>query len=275
MAASESVNTLSCSQDLVVHQLSFGMMSNFQYLIQSGRQAVAVDAAWDIEGLKSFAEKRGLTLVGGLYTHRHADHVGGRHTGMESLPALPGAADLRPLPLWIGAGDLEGAAEACQLPPSAWTALAEGDTVRPLGDGSALEVVVVDTPGHTEGGVSLLVREVDPDKGADGKCADGVLFTGDTLFAEAAGRTDLPGGSEDQLLRSLSRLSKLPGRTIVFPGHSYGPRPRTTLRKELKANSFMKRARQRFPPSSVPDLPAAALPRADSAAAAGARTEEL
>merc|ERR1712129_601491 len=104
----------------------------------------------------------------------------------------------------------------------AWTPLKEGDVIRPLGN--SVQVLVIETPGHTAGGVSFLLKA--PGFKPKGPCGEALLFTGDTLFVEGAGRTDLPGGDEKTLLRSLSRLSQLPARTVVLPGHSYGPRPR-------------------------------------------------
>ncbi len=85
--------------------------------------------------------------------------------------------------------------------PEADVTLAEGDVVREAG----LELTVLHTPGHTPGGVCYH--------------ADGVLFSGDTLFYRTHGRTDLPGGDAKEMESSLSRLMKLPGETIAYPGH--------------------------------------------------------
>jgi len=83
----------------------------------------------------------------------------------------------------------------------------------------------IHTPGHTPGGICLY--------------AQGHLFTGDTLFVEAVGRTDLPGGSSRQLLRSIrEKLYTLPGDTIVWPGHDYGPTPNSSIAHEQQNNLF-------------------------------------
>lgn len=247
---------LTCGEHLRVHQLSYGQMNNFQYLLQSGDRAVIIDAAWDIEAINKYVNDRGLSLVGALYTHSHADHVGGSQFGS---PSVPGAAEMRtvfaqgssPLPLWIGEGDLAGATKATKVKKVAWTSLKEGEVVSALSPEAP--ILVIDTPGHTVGGVTFLVQTSGSE--LDGPCGDGLLFTGDTLFVEAAGRTDLPGGDPKTLLRSLSRLSQLPGRTVVMPGHSYGPRPRSSLRKELAGNNFLKQAVREFPPESLSPLP--------------------
>ena len=88
----------------------------------------------------------------------------------------------------------------------------------------ALEFSVLETPGHTPGGVTLL-------------CED-AMFCGDTLFRDSCGRTDLPGGSMPQLLGSLKRLYDLPGDFEVYPGHMDS----TTLSRERRFNYYMKYA---------------------------------
>jgi glyoxylase-like metal-dependent hydrolase (beta-lactamase superfamily II) len=89
-----------------------------------------------------------------------------------------------------------------------------------------LEIRVIHTPGHTPGSVCFLVN--------------GNLFTGDTLFVGAVGRTDLTGASLDTLLDSLERkLLPLPPETIVWPGHDYGETPTSTIGREMKENPYI------------------------------------
>jgi glyoxylase-like metal-dependent hydrolase (beta-lactamase superfamily II) len=84
---------------------------------------------------------------------------------------------------------------------------------------------VLHTPGHTRGGICLYT--------------EGNIFTGDTLFVGAVGRTDLPGGSMKTLLTSIQeKIYTLPGNTIVWPGHDYGPRPSSTVQQESDTNPF-------------------------------------
>ena len=84
----------------------------------------------------------------------------------------------------------------------------------------------VHTPGHTPGAVCLL--------------AENNLFTGDTLFVGAVGRTDLPGGSMETLLKSIeNKLLPLPGETIIWPGHHYGDTPTSTLAHEMETNPYI------------------------------------
>ena len=84
---------------------------------------------------------------------------------------------------------------------------------------------VLHTPGHTPGSICLY--------GA------GNLFTGDTLFVGAVGRTDMRGGSFDTLLNSLRKLLTLPSKTLVWPGHHYGDAPVSTLAREEKTNPYI------------------------------------
>jgi hydroxyacylglutathione hydrolase len=85
---------------------------------------------------------------------------------------------------------------------------------------------VIHTPGHSPGGICLY--------------GDNNLFTGDTLFVGAIGRTDLPGASMTQFMKSIKeRLLTLPGDTIVWPGHDYGDRPSSTIEIEKKTNPWL------------------------------------
>jgi glyoxylase-like metal-dependent hydrolase (beta-lactamase superfamily II) len=89
-----------------------------------------------------------------------------------------------------------------------------------------LNLEVIHTPGHTPGSACYLI--------------DGNLFTGDTLFVGAAGRTDLIGGSLQTLIESLEkRLIVLPKETIVWPGHNYGKRPKSTIGQEIEENPYI------------------------------------
>ena len=97
--------------------------------------------------------------------------------------------------------------------------LKDGDLLK-AGD---LEMEIIHTPGHTPGGICIRI-------------GGGVLISGDTLFAESVGRTDLPGGDFDSLMRSIkTRLATLPGDTKVYPGHGVA----TTIAREKDKNPFL------------------------------------
>ena len=89
----------------------------------------------------------------------------------------------------------------------------------------SLELEVIHLPGHTPGGIALLMKKPQTD----------IVFTGDTLFYQGVGRTDLPGGSQLQLEKSIrERLFVLPNETKVYPGHG----PATTIGEEKSNSSF-------------------------------------
>jgi glyoxylase-like metal-dependent hydrolase (beta-lactamase superfamily II) len=177
---------------------------------EASREAVALDtaipsAAW----LGQRLSERGWTLKLLISTHSHWDHTGDNAAVMEATGAplaahgLDWPAIIEPEPLWA----------PFPIPPSVPAVdLAKGALIR----FGALRLEVVHTPGHTPGSVCLLAR------------ADGLLLSGDTLFAGGWGRVDLPGGDPAAMVESLTRLTVFPDETQVLPGHG----PRTSLGRE-------------------------------------------
>jgi hydroxyacylglutathione hydrolase len=175
------------------------------------REAIAIDTA--IPSLPWIADElvaRGWTLRLIVSTHGHWDHTGDNArvadaTGAEiAVHALDREALVHPTPLWA----------PFEIPPSVPAVeLAEGGEVR-FGE---IRLQVLHTPGHTPGSVCL--QSVD----------EGLLFSGDTLFAGGWGRTDLPGGSDEAMVESLVRLADLESMVAVFPGHGAV----TTIGREL------------------------------------------
>ena len=86
-----------------------------------------------------------------------------------------------------------------------------------------LTLKVIHTPGHTPGGISLYCKDIN------------IMFTGDTLFRGDAGRTDLAGGSEETLMKSLRLYLKYPPATVIYPGHG----PKSTLKEEFENNQYL------------------------------------
>ncbi len=174
------------------------------------REAIAIDTA--IPSLAFISDElaaRDWTLKLIVSTHGHWDHIGDNaavaaHTGARIAVHPADRARLeRPEPLFA----------PFDIPPSVPAVeLAEGGEIR-FGD---LRLRVLHTPGHTEGSVCLHAAD------------DGILFSGDTLFAGGWGRVDLPGGSEVAMAASLGRLAVLDDRTRVIPGHG----PLTTIERE-------------------------------------------
>jgi len=165
------------------------------------REAIAIDTAIpSLDWIAGELRKRGWTLKFIVTTHGHWDHFGenaavAAHTGAPiAVHPLDAHRLTNPEPLWA----------PFEIPPCVPAVdLAEGGEVR-VGE---IRLAVLHTPGHTEGSVCLW--SVD----------DGLLFSGDTLFAAGWGRTDLPGGSEEQLVESLARLATFEDTVRVLPGH--------------------------------------------------------
>ena len=191
------------------------------------RQAAVIDPGDEPE--KILRAARGLEVKVILLTHGHLDHVSGARRLKEETgaPLLIHAADRE---LYEGLRDQYAAA-----PGMFGLSLGPGHDPLPpdgtLEDGQEVafgprRLRVLHTPGHTPGCCCLL--------------GEGILFSGDTLFFDGVGRTDLAGGDEKKLRASLQhRLMVLPSETRVFPGHG----PFTTIEREKKTNPFMRAAR--------------------------------
>jgi glyoxylase-like metal-dependent hydrolase (beta-lactamase superfamily II) len=195
-------------------------MVNFAYLIgdRATGEAVAVDPAYDVKGLLEILAEDGMHLTGVLASHAHPDHVGG---GMMCY-SIEGLSDL-----------LEHAAVPVhvQRDEAPWvkrqTGLGDEDLVE-HSSGDRVEVgrfgiELVHTPGHTPGSQCFSV--------------EGRLVSGDTLFLEGCGRTDLPGGDPEEMYESLTkRLAKFGDETIVYPGHFYAEEPSATFGETRRMN---------------------------------------
>jgi glyoxylase-like metal-dependent hydrolase (beta-lactamase superfamily II) len=175
------------------------------------REAIAIDTAipslaWITDELAA----RGWTLRLIISTHGHWDHIGDNAAVATATGARIAVhpddreALIHPEPLWA----------PFEIPPSIPAVeLAEGGEIR----FGSIRLRVLHTPGHTPGSVCLQALD------------EGLLLSGDTLFAAGWGRTDLPGGSEEAIAESLARLSELEPPTAVLPGHGVA----TTIAREL------------------------------------------
>jgi len=198
------------SQEPYIKQMEIGPMANYVYLLGAtgSKDAVVVDPAWDIDAIVEAAARDGRRIVGALVTHWHPDHTNGLQELVDKTDAAVyvNAEDVPWLPSPVG-----------NLKPAR-----PGDALQ-LGD---VKVEFLHTPGHTPGSQCFLVR--------------GRLLSGDTLFIDACGRTDLPGGDPEELYRSLSgTLRNLDDRTIVLPGHNYAPVPSATIGEQKISNPFL------------------------------------
>ncbi len=198
------------------------------YLVwrEEDRRAILIDPGDDPERLLAALETDGLTLALILATHGHLDHVG----AAEPLRLETGA------PVCVPAGEREIVAhlpEACrmfglpELPAPQvdhWLQPEEGQLAEAVPEAipEGLEIILWPTPGHSPGGTCYQIGEH--------------LFSGDTLFQNSVGRTDLPGGHWPTLEASLRRLMRLPDETVVHPGHG----PATTIARERHDNPFIR-----------------------------------
>lgn len=200
---------------MTVTSLTAGSIGTNCYLLydETTKNAVVIDPGDDAEPAAARIGALGLKVRGILLTHGHFDHCG----DVKRIRELTGA------PVWVHPADRD-------LPlPLNRGLVADRD----LADGDLLDLAgtrlrVLHTPGHTPGSVCFL-------------CGD-LLFSGDTLFAGSCGRTDFPGGSPADMIRSLRRLAELAGDYTVYPGHG----EETTLAAERETNPFLQMALRRI-----------------------------
>lgn len=191
-----------------------------------GGPCVIIDAPPDLPAIEALVTAHRLSPVALLATHGHVDHAGGGavtavydidaylHPDDEFLALDPGSQ----LRMLFGVAPPELVDQLAF--PAVYTALADRQHLQLAG----VTIDVIHTPGHTPGHCCFHV----PD--------EGVLFSGDQLFAGSIGRTDLPGGDYAALMRSMSeKVMTLPPETRVLPGHG----PATTLARELRTNPFL------------------------------------
>ena len=195
---------------MILERITSEGIAHHSYLLGSGGEAVVIDPRRDIGMYLEKAGNYDLRITRVFETHRNEDYLIG------SLE-LAGAT---------GASVHHGAA----LPFAYGEPVRDGDRFRV----GSLEIRVLETPGHTGESLSFAVSETDSPKRTL------AVFTGDTLFVDAAGRTDLPGGSLQDLLQSLEeKIIILPDETRIWPGHDYGETPTSTLGEEKLNNPYL------------------------------------
>lgn len=195
---------------LQVHALALGAYQTNCYLIhdKSSTSCCVIDPGYEADTIADKLTELGLSLEAILLTHGHFDHVG----AVKDLAADTGCQ------VWLCAEDLNMPAQLTAGQLYYTNTYAEGTTLHLAG----LELTVLHTPGHTPGSVCLLVEDT--------------LFSGDTLFAGSCGRTDLPGGSWEQMCASLKRLAGIEANLWVLPGHGES----TMLASEKKYNPYLR-----------------------------------
>ncbi|GAB4420554.1 MAG: MBL fold metallo-hydrolase [Anaerolineales bacterium] len=186
------------------------------------KEAAVIDPAWDGELILAEAEKRGWRIAHLWYTHAHFDHIGGAGAIADALNPLPLVA-LHPADhvLWRAEGGAPLFGFKIDPGPEPTIDLAHGQLLN-LG---RIEFEVRHTPGHTPG---LCVFYV---------ASENVCFCGDLIFRDSVGRTDLPGGDWETLVKSVKeQIFSLPDPTRLLPGHG----PETTVGNERQFNPYVR-----------------------------------
>ncbi len=198
-------------------------MATFCYLVgdRSSKTCALIDPAFETKRILREVKKNDYSVTHVINTHFHFDHSSGNSaiiakTGAKLFIHHMDAKPLRKITSRVITRVLGG-----KNSPKPDILLSDGDEIK-IGK---VKLTVLHTPGHTRGGICLY--------------AAGSVFTGDTLFVSAVGRTDLPGGSHKVLLQSIrEKIYTLPGETRVWPGHDYGPHPHSTVAREKRTNPF-------------------------------------
>ena len=192
---------------------------------EPGGPALVVDAPPDPSAIVDLLASFDLTPVAVLVTHGHIDHAG----GVDGVVANGVTAYLHPDDIDMARHPGEQLRALLGAQVSGFDGAAVSAPFEHLSDNDVLELAgvtasVIHTPGHTPGHCCFHLAD------------EGVLFTGDQLFAGSIGRTDLPGGSYEELMNSMrDKVLPLPPETRVLPGHG----PATTLAAERSTNPFL------------------------------------
>ncbi len=198
------------AEQLLIKRIPLGPMGNLVYLVgdQITKKIAVVDPAWDIPAILKEAQKAGLEIVCGLLTHGHYDHSDGASELVKELN----------IPIYISEKEIE-----IYLPRCPNLKITKDHQKIKIG---TIDIECIQTPGHTPGCQCFYIP--------------GHLLTGDTLFVNACGRCDLPGGSAKTMYHTLyDILLKLPDQTTIYPGHAYGARLTSTLGQERKTNPYL------------------------------------
>ncbi len=202
---------------MIVESLIVGMFATNCYIVSCphSSEGIIIDPGAGGKMIIDKARSAGLKIKYVVNTHGHVDHVAANGKLKEALGA----------PILLNEKDLElynnpgfGLRFIISRQPEPERFLCEGDRI----DFGNISLAVIETPGHTPGGICLYGQDA--------------IFTGDTLFAGSIGRTDLAGGSYPEILKSIKeKILVLPDDSVVYPGHG----PASSLEKEIRSNMFI------------------------------------
>ncbi|MCP4220507.1 MAG: MBL fold metallo-hydrolase [bacterium] len=193
-----------------IEQIKVGQMEVFAYIVSctETKDALIIDPGFEVEKLWKTIKTQGLNLKYIVNTHAHGDHTAGNGK-MKKLSSAQIVMH-------------EKAATSRKHSPPADKTLKDNDILT-LGK---LKIKAIHTPGHSPGGMCLLVK--------------GNVFTGDTLFVNTIGRYREGGLAEKQMISSIKdKLMTLPDDTVLWSGHDYGPAKQSTIGQERKSNPFV------------------------------------
>jgi hydroxyacylglutathione hydrolase len=199
-------------------------MVNFVYAFgdrESG-EAFLVDPAYRPKELVELVEADGLRVTGVIATHYHPDHVGGSLMGQSQIAGIRELLESVDVPIHVQADEVEWVTARTGVGVDSLVAHHSGDHVQVGG----FDVTLIHTPGHTPGSQCILV--------------EGHLMSGDTLFLEGCGRTDLPGSDPEEMYRTLTqRLNSLSDDVVLYPGHHYSPELSASLGTVREVNCVL------------------------------------
>jgi len=207
---------------LKIEQFKIGQLMTNTYVVwdENTRSAVVIDPAGQSQQLMKFIDDNLLEVKAIVLTHAHGDHIGGITWLQEKIPGLS---------ISLGRDDVDLLTDPRKnFSEYIFGKNEEYKDINVLLDGDMIEIgdeklKVINTPGHTEGGISLY--------------SEGMLFSGDTLFLASVGRTDLPGGDYNKIVTSIkNKLFALPDETVVYPGHD----DTTTIAYEKAHNPYVR-----------------------------------
>ncbi len=204
---------------MIIEQILVTNYAVFCYLIadENTHEGVLIDPAGEVETIFRVIEKHNVNIKWIINTHGHFDHTGGndyimKRTGAgllvheEDAPLIESVKG-KVLTKFTGKKSF----------PEVVAFIKDGDII----EAGSIKLKVLHTPGHSAGCICLYT--------------DGNVFTGDTLFTEGMGRTDLRGGSEKLIMNSIRNIIlKLPDDTVIWPGHHYGRNPKSTVREQKR-----------------------------------------
>ncbi|MFA5252654.1 MAG: MBL fold metallo-hydrolase [Phycisphaerae bacterium] len=189
---------------------------------EAAKDCLIIDTGLDADELIDFLQQHNLNPAAVVITHGHADHVTGLAALRGRFPRIK--VYIHKLDAGMLSGEKDNLASVAGVtfsPEHADFTVEQGDVI----EQANIKLDVLHTPGHTQGGICLYSKDA------------GIIFAGDTLFADSVGRTDMPGGNASQLINSIKqKLCPLPDETIVYPGHG----PQTTISQEKAQNPFLK-----------------------------------